>query len=257
MTRRLLPVALLLGLLATGCSAGRDRDDALRIKQAHIHYEMGIDALRKGNIPIAFRELMRAQSYQPNDAEILAALALAWRYRGDLKRSRALYERALAIHPTPAMHNNYGSLLLQMGDPKGAEKQFRIALDDPRYPRQELAFINLGDALTAQRRFDQAINAYRQATMINPRQTISILREAAAFVASGRKPYAEALLLTTLRRRPALKEAVAAVLPLLREHHATREALALLARYRRAVGSRPEEEGWAREMEKRVRRWDR
>ncbi|RMH52469.1 MAG: tetratricopeptide repeat protein [Zetaproteobacteria bacterium] len=210
---RLLP--LLTAALLAGCAATHEQQMEKAAREGELHYEMGVNALRSGDIPVAFRELMRAQKLRPDDAEVTAALALAWRLRGDLHKAEALYRKALAIKPTPAMHNNFGNLLLQMGRPAEAERQFRIALDDPRYTRQDLAFINLGDALAAQGRYDAAIAAYRKARIINPHQHTSRLREAEAFLASKRKPYAVALLLTMLRADPADREALQMVLPLL------------------------------------------
>ncbi len=236
---------LLSALLLLGGCVGKHDDEATRIKQGNVHYEMGIDALRKGDIPIAFRELMRAQSFRPDDAEVIAALALAWRYRGDLKKSDELYRKAIQIKPVPAMHNNYGNLLLQMGRPVEAEREFRLALDDPRYTRQDIAFINLGDALAAQGRYDEAIAAYRKAGIINPRQNTSRLREAEAFIASHRQPYAEALLLTMLRHHPAERAPLEMLLPLLRKEGRHDEASALLKRFIESTDN-AEDRKWAK-----------
>ncbi|MDX8409161.1 MAG: tetratricopeptide repeat protein [Mariprofundales bacterium] len=254
MTRLML--ALAAGLLLTNCGGSSNHNsDATKLKQGHIHYEMGVDALRKGNIPIAFRELLKAQSFQPDDAQTSAALALAWRYRGDLDQSKKLYQQALARQATPAMHNNYGSLLMQMGAQKEAEKQFRLALDDPRYSHQDLAFINLGDLLVSQGKYDQAISTYRQASLLNPRQSASRLREAKAFADSGRAPYAEALLLTLLRQQPDNRTAIKAVLPLLKQRHARQKAQSLLQLYLQPLSDNSEAQQWVSNIRKQIEAW--
>ncbi len=251
-----LILAFAAALLLANCGGSSKHDHAsTQLKQGHVHYEMGVDALRKGNIPIAFRELLKAQAFQPDDAETTAALALAWRYRGNLKQSRLLYQQALAHQATPAMHNNYGSLLMQMGALQEAEKQFRLALDDPRYNHQDLAFINLGDLLASQGKYDQAITTYRQASLINPKQSISRLREAKAFADSGRTPYAEALLLTLLRQQPDNRAALDAVLPLLKQRHARQKAQSLLQRYVQPLKDNAGAQQWATTVRKQIEAW--
>ncbi|MDX8413278.1 MAG: tetratricopeptide repeat protein [Mariprofundales bacterium] len=249
--RATLFVALLL--LLTGCAGSAAHEKS--IKQGQVHYEMGVDALRKGNLPIAFRELIKAQSFEPDNADIIATLALAWRYRGDFARSSALYRQALQRNPTPSMHNNYGILLVQMKDLTQASKQFNLALADPSYIHQDMAFINLGGVLLAQKKYDEAIAAYRKAGMINPTQTLSKLREAEAFIASHREAYAEALLLTMLREQVTDRAALEAVLPLLKLRRDASQATALLHHY---IGSSalPNEKKWAQQQLRAVEAWD-
>ncbi len=253
MTIHRATIYALVVLLLGGC--GGTREEAVKVeKQGQIHYEMGVDALRKNNLPIAFRELLKAQSFQPERADIKAALALAWRYRGDLAKSQQLYRQALRIHPTPAMHNNYGNLLLQMGNLAEAEREFRLALNDPRYTRQDLAFINLGDTLAAEGKYDEAIASYRKATLINPKQRISQLHEAEAFISSHRAPYAEALLLTMLRRQPDNRAALATLLPLLRRGHDAPQATELLHRFQEASKIDADRQ-WAAQQLQEVKQW--
>jgi len=253
MMRSTLTIGALIVLLLTGCSASKELANKSH-KQEQVHYDMGVDALRKGNLPIAFRELLKAQSFQPDSAKIKATLALAWRYRGDLHKSAQLYRQALLTQPTSAMHNNYGNLLLQMGDLANAEKQFRLALTDPSYIRQDMALINLGDVLTAQGEFDQAIKSYRQAGRINPNQNISQLREAEAFISSHRKPYAEALLLTMLRQQPDDLAALKAILPLLQQNHNRSQATALLHHFLTA-NQDPNASQWVEQQMHVVEQW--
>jgi len=205
----LMRFTLVGALLLAGCAGGKKVSDVQRDKQAAIHYELGIDALNKGLLPKAFDELMQSDAAKPNQAEVQDALAYCWRLRGDMKKAEKLYRKSLYIDSkAPATHNNYASLLLQMKRYPDAEKEARKALEDPRYPNQHLAYMNLGDALLAQDHFNEAIDAYRQAGSFIPGDPLPKLKEAEAYVRYDRLNYAEALLSTLLRDQPDTRDAV-------------------------------------------------
>jgi len=185
-------------------------------KQVESHFRLGLDALEKNNLPKAFDELLHAEELNPKRADVIDALAYAWRLRGDLEKSHAYYLRALAIDPAARTWNNYGTLLLTMKKPEEAEEAFRKALEDPRYNRPDFAYINLGDALLMQNRLSDAIAAYRQARLLNPSQEASRLREAAAYREHGNPGFAQAMYETILRDSPANRQALEGLLVLLR-----------------------------------------
>ncbi|HXH72725.1 MAG TPA: tetratricopeptide repeat protein [Mariprofundaceae bacterium] len=202
-----LNLLLAFALLLTGC-AGK-ASNAAQQKKAKIHYELGIDALNKGLLPKAFDELMQSDADLPDQPEVQDALAYAWRLRGDLNKADKLYRKSLRLKSdSPATHNNYASLLLQMKRYKDAESEARQALTDPRYPNQHLAYMNLGDALLEQNKFNEAISAYRQAGTFIPGNPLPQLKEAQAYIRYERFNYAEALLQTMLRNQPDDKAAV-------------------------------------------------
>lgn len=208
--KTLIQLLLVLSLVMTGCAGGgKNFTKEQREKQGKIHYQLGIDALNKGLLPKAFDELIQSDHDYPNQPEVQGALAYAWRLRGDLKKSEAYYRKALYLKPdSPATHNNYASLLIQMKRYEDAEREARKALSDPRYPNQHLAFMNLGDALLNQDKFNEAITAYRQAERFVPGNPLPKLKEAQAYVRYERFNYAQALLETMLRNKPDDRAAV-------------------------------------------------
>ncbi|MDX8394845.1 MAG: tetratricopeptide repeat protein, partial [Mariprofundaceae bacterium] len=164
-------------------------------------------------------ELMQAEALDPKLPIVLSTLGYAWRLRGDFTRAEAYYKRAISIGEDSSIHTNYGSLLLEMKRFKEAEKELLKALDDPRYRNQDIAFINLGDAMLGQSKMDEAIDAYRRASSINPRQTISQLKEAEAYVKFGRLNFAQALYETLLRENKTDKTALEGLIKLLHKRH--------------------------------------
>jgi len=215
-----LPYRALLLLLGTmllyGC--GGPKKDPVKVdKRAELHYQVGIDALHKNQLPKAFDELMKSDELRPGHPEVLGALAYAWRLRKNYEQSERYYKKALNAGGGASTHTNYGSLLLLMERYKEAEVQLRKALQDPRYRNQHIAFINLGDALLAQDRFDEAVDAYRQAKIINPRQDASRLKEAEAYVKYNRLNYAQALYETLLREYPTDRNVLQGLLGVLKK----------------------------------------
>ncbi len=206
---------LLLCLQLTACISADDRE--VLKKRANAHFDIGVDALRSGNLPKAFDELMLADKILPHQPHILDTLGNAWRMRGDLNKAEQYFKKALRYGDQPSIHTNYASLLLQMGRFSDARAEIAKTLKDPRYAKQDIAYIILGDSLIGEGKLDEGIQAYRRAGRINPRQLLSRLREARVYANSGRYSFAIALYETLLREHPDNREAVMGLIPLLKQ----------------------------------------
>jgi len=199
-----LLVMILMGLAVTltGCSGSHKMEQSKQEKLAKLHYQMGLDALHKNQLPKAFDELMMAEKLSPDMPENLDTLAYAWRLRGNLKQSEVYYKKAIRAGSGSISHTNYGGLLIELERYKEAKEHLLKALEDPRYHGQYIATILLGDALFGLKEYEEAINSYRQAGLMSPNQTITRLKEARAFTALQRRNIAKALYETILRDEP-------------------------------------------------------
>ncbi len=200
-------------------------------KSAKIHYQIGLDSIQRGQLPKAFDELMQSNTENPNQPKTLDALAYAWRLQGNMKQSESFYKQAIAAGATSSVYTNYGALLVSLQRYKEAEKMLRKALEDPRYRKQYIALIHLGDALAGQNQPDEAIKNYRKAAMMNPRQNISQLKEAKVYENTGRVNYAQALYETMLRKQPTLRPALESLIALLVKRSEITAARKHLAHY--------------------------
>jgi len=226
-------------------------------ERAESHYRLGIHALHmhspKNNLlPKAFQELLIAEKYAPKRADILDALGYAWSLHGNFKKAEKYYIRALKISSDAAIHNNYGGLLLQQGHPVAAEKHFRKALEDPRYEKAFMTYINLGDALLEQSRFSDAIPAYRQAKLLNPQQEIARVKEAQAYVRYRMDDHAKALYETIVRENPIYRDALQGFLNLLRQSGETAKMRLYLRTFREKTHI-PADQLWADQQLKRLK----
>lgn len=223
-------------------------------RRAESHYQLGLSALQTSNLPRAFDELMQAQELAPKRPEILDALGLAWRIHGNLKRSEEFYLKAVKLDPPSETYINYGSLLLQLKRPEEAEIFFRKALDDPRYRNPDLAYLNLGDALFQQGKDIEAIAAYRQAAVLNPREGLPQLREAGVYIRQGREQYALAIYEVVLQKNPGSRDAMQGMINLL---PTASDPVAIMDQLRtfRDKTSNPLDRAWADEQLRELDRW--
>ncbi|MDX8383379.1 MAG: tetratricopeptide repeat protein [Ghiorsea sp.] len=213
--RSALLICLLLSITSCQSTANKKVEED-NTKRAVFHYRLGIDALHKGILPRAFEELLLSDKINPDQPNTLDAIGHAWRMRGNLKQAQKYYEHAIDKGAGAATYNNYGNLLVELGDFHLAITYLNIALDDPRYPNQAFSFTNLGDAYLGLNRFEDAISAYRKAHMLAPQQNYAQLREAEAYIKFDRLNYAQALYETILRKSPGSQAALAGLIKLLK-----------------------------------------
>ncbi len=224
-------IIVCMNLLTSCQTTGSKVDSELKSKQAKIHYQIGLDSLQRGQLPKAFDELMQSNELEPNRVKTLETLAYAWRLQGNLKQSEAFYKRAIAIAGSPSAYTNYGSLLVSLQRYKEAEIILHKALEDPRYRKQYLALILLGDALLGQDKPNEAIKSYRKAALMNPKQSISQLKEAQVHEKMGRLNYAQALYESILRQQPSQRPALEGLIGLLIKQSKIKAARQQLASY--------------------------
>ena len=123
------------------------------------HYQVG----RFGE---AARCCLRVLETAPDHGDALSMLGAMAYQAGDGARAIAFLSRAAAAKPKdPHVHNLMGLALLMTGEARASEAGFRDALAILRAPE---FYNNLGNALKAQDRVDEAMNAYREALTLNP-----------------------------------------------------------------------------------------
>jgi tetratricopeptide (TPR) repeat protein len=152
----------------------------LKTETAGAHLALGYVASRDGDLPQARGELEHAiaifeeTSNQPDLIRALNELARVERLEGAAGRATELLERSISLtgsNDTPILawaHRELGFTLTD-GDPSGAEKHFRTAVE--LYERSEQAFETaityraLGDLLRGRGDGDAASDAYRTGIM--------------------------------------------------------------------------------------------
>ena len=90
--------ALLLGF---GCAnSTRGADEALRLRRANSHLNLGLDYIRNDRVALGLRELQLAESFDSNNPRIHQALANTYLMRGKPVEAEQHFLRTLELDPT-------------------------------------------------------------------------------------------------------------------------------------------------------------
>ncbi len=104
---------------------------------------------------------------QPNDPAMAYQLALVLDNLGELAGERAALQQAIQANPHFVLAQyQLGYMDFQAGDNAGAERQFRLTVEE--VPDNAQAWISLAAALGAQSRFDEAQEAVAHALKLDP-----------------------------------------------------------------------------------------
>lgn len=149
-----------LRLTAEAAAGGAAGNGAVRT-------ELGITLAMEGRLGEAERELERAVTEAPSDAEPRYNLARVVAQDGRLEAAATFYEQALELDPQHLLaHNNLALLRARQGKLESARRHLEQALEiDPQYAE---AWLNLGVIYDMAGRSEAAIEALQQALALRP-----------------------------------------------------------------------------------------
>jgi tetratricopeptide (TPR) repeat protein len=140
---------------------------ALRPDYGPAWRQLGLVNCQSGEVEAGRQCYERAVSLDPGDADALAGLAEIAQRAGDDETAKGFADRALAKVPGHPVASLVQAAILigSKGSAHRAERAIRKLLDDPARPAQDraIAVSLLGDLRHAQKRYDEAFDAYAQA----------------------------------------------------------------------------------------------
>ncbi len=139
-------------------------------REAEIHYDLGVEALRAGRAADAVREFDAALAVDERfpEAHLGRGLVLEFAF-GRMEEAEREYRRAIQLRPTYSeAHNNLGQLLARTGRYEQALVEFDTALDNMLYKEPYVARCNKGQALWRMGRHDEGLAEMRACLSVAP-----------------------------------------------------------------------------------------
>jgi tetratricopeptide (TPR) repeat protein len=148
-------LALFFGSGCAGSTGGAE--EALRLRRATSHFNLGLDYIRNEHVALGLRELLLAESFDPQNAQIHLALANAYWMRHKLDVAEQHYLRSLEIDPTyHEARLNLSVLYKQLDRHEDSLTHASILVDDATFPGPWRAYANKGLAEFRLGRVDEA-----------------------------------------------------------------------------------------------------
>ena len=139
-------------------------------RASEINLEIGIDHLRKGNLPQAKEKIDRAMDQNPRNAKAQMAAGLLYDRLGETKKADSHFDRALSLEPkNPDIANNYAAFLCKNERYERGERFALQAASNPLYNTPEVAYVNAGNCARANNDLKKAEEHYRKALSVQPR----------------------------------------------------------------------------------------
>ncbi len=129
--------------------------------------DYGIGLLLQGDLKAASAAFRRVAEADPSNPDGWVNLGRVAVQEGDMERARTVLQRALSLSPTLARaHFFYARVLRSDGDYDGAMSHLQTVMT--QYPRDRVVRNEAGRILFLQRKYNEAIAQFQEATAIDP-----------------------------------------------------------------------------------------
>jgi tetratricopeptide (TPR) repeat protein len=190
-------------VLFAGCAGSNNKPP-----KAMPHYTLGLSFLQSDNPTMALREFLRALEENPKDPQVHAGLARAYQYKKAYPLAEQHYLKALAYSDNdPKYQNNLAALYLSMERWDQAIDYFQKASENLLFMQSEVALMGKGYAYYRKGDYPAALQSYREAESIAPRQATLHFHVGETYAALGQQDLAIAAYKKAVLYAPAYSEA--------------------------------------------------
>jgi len=188
--KMLMPLVAAAAVIFMGC-----QDMAIQ------YYNMGIDAIEKGDTTAAVDYFEKSVQIEPNDADAHFNLGVALYGVGEYRRALAEFEIAGQTYPAdPALHINLAETYTALGRFHAAKKEYEYALR--RDPNNADALTGLGSLLLKTNQYEAAQEYLQQALAIRPSHGLAHISMGWVYLRTGRETEATHYFYRGLRSLP-------------------------------------------------------
>ncbi|MEG3765695.1 type IV pilus biogenesis/stability protein PilW [Alteromonas sp. 14N.309.X.WAT.G.H12] len=167
-------VVLAVVIVLTGCvsqnSTGSFQGEKFDLQEAaKTRVSLGLTYLKNGNYQQAKKNLDKALTFAPRNADVHYALAYYYQTVEEWDRAESSYEDALRLAPRDGdVANSYGAYLCQQKQYDKATVYFKKALDNTQYANSAQTYENMGICAEARGATDTAISYLKSALNHQP-----------------------------------------------------------------------------------------
>lgn len=167
-------VVLAVVIVLTGCvsqnSTGSFQGEKFDLQEAaKTRVSLGLTYLKNGNYQQAKKNLDKALTFAPRNADVHYALAYYYQTVEEWERAESSYEDALRLAPRDGdIANSYGAYLCQQKQYDKAIVYFKKALDNNQYANSAQTYENMGICAEARGATDAAISYLKSALNHQP-----------------------------------------------------------------------------------------
>jgi type IV pilus assembly protein PilF len=148
---KLTPIFLTILILGS-CSSKTKKNQA----KAQLYFGAGTQSLMTQDYTDALSNLLKANELEPNNAEIMNNLGMAYYFKGEKDLAIETLKKSLSLKDNSDAKVNIASIYFNDGDLNSAEKIYSSVLKDLTYDKQARTFYNLGLISVKRSRPDEA-----------------------------------------------------------------------------------------------------
>lgn len=131
---------------------------------AVVHFRVGSSHLEKGNYPDALKDLLTAESLNPEDPLIYNNLGLTYFMMKRFELAEKNLRKAVELEPTfTDARNNLGRVLIERGSFKEARQQLDKVLEDLTFAQPGKVHINYGLSYFKEQNYKEAKESFLKA----------------------------------------------------------------------------------------------
>lgn len=135
-------------------------------KRAQIYFNAGTQSLMTRDYTEALTNLLRANELEPDNADIMNNLGMAYYFKGDETLALKCLKRTLELDPKNSdARSNIGSIHYEAGRFQEAESIYKEVLKDLTYDKQARTFYNLGILELDKKKNPKQAEAYFQSAI--------------------------------------------------------------------------------------------
>lgn len=151
-------------------------------------YNMGLIHLKRNDKEKALGEFLRAQELAKNDAKVLEGLGEAYFSLKEYDKSLEVYNKLTATNNRDArILSRIAEIYYEKGELDSAYDFYRkITAMEPASENARIAYINMGNIMDDAQRYNEAIDSYKKALTISPKDDAALYNLGIAYKHAGR-----------------------------------------------------------------------